>query len=125
MAAQNQKRKSATSIRSTQLLYLIIFVAVLHTSVNLFLGATLSDFGADNHHHRSIDAPLLSKASPMDLAYRQSYGFFNDISDQNWKRLQQGAQRAHTLVEKKHRSMPETRHESPSAWYPNDLWVSP
>jgi hypothetical protein len=124
MAAQNRKWKSATSIRSTQLVYLIIFIAVLHTSVNLFLGNSLSGCGADNRL-RLIDAPLLSQPSSMDLAYRQSYGFFNDISDQNWKRLQQGAQRAHTLLEKKHRSMPETSHESPSAWYPNDLWVSP
>jgi hypothetical protein len=124
MAAQNQKRKSATSISSTQLIYLIIFIAVLQTSITVFRSGTLSNFGADNHL-RSIQAPLLSKASPTSLAYRQSYGFFNDISDQNWKRIQQGAQRAHTLVEKEHRSMPETSTDSPSMWYPNDLEVSP
>jgi hypothetical protein len=124
MEAQNRIRKSATSIRTTQLIYLIIFIAVLQTSITVFRSGTLSDFGADNHL-RSIQAPIHSKASPPSLAYRQSYGFFSDISDRNWKRLQQGAQRAHTLVEKDHRSVPETSTDSPSMWYPNDLEVSP
>jgi hypothetical protein len=124
MVASIRKRRSWSYNRPQELILLALFIAVLLSSISLFRSATLSDWNVD-HDCLSIDPPILSRPSSASLAYRQSYGFFNDISDQNWRLIQQRAQRVHTLVEQEHRLMPGSSRDSPSMWYPNDLEVSP
>jgi hypothetical protein len=121
MVASSRKRRSWSSIGWKELIFISLFIAGLVSSITMFRLAILCDWGTrTDQHHLSIDPPR--KSPSMSLAYRQSYGFFNDISDQNWKLIQQRAQRAHTIVEQEPQLMPGS---SPFSWYPNDLEVSP
>jgi hypothetical protein len=122
--ASIRKQKRGTSIRWKELISLSLFIAALLSSLRIFRSGALSDWNVDHQYLRK-DPPIRSRPSSASLAYRQSYGFFNDISDQNWRLIQQRAQRVHTLVEQEHRLMPGSSRDSPSMWYPNDLEVSP
>jgi hypothetical protein len=117
MLASCRKRKSWSYISWKELVFISLFIASLLSSITLFRLATLSDWDAD-HQYLLIDPRTPPSAS---LAYRQSYGFFNDILDHNWRLLQQRAQRAHKIVEYEPQLIPGN---SPSTWYPNDLEVS-
>lgn len=119
--ASSRKRRSWSCIRWKELIFISIFIAGLLSSTTMFRLATLSEWDAD-HQYLSIDPP--PRPSLGTLAYRQSYGFFNDISDRNWRLIQQRAQRAHTLVEQEPQSTLGNNRDSPSTWYPNDLEVS-
>jgi hypothetical protein len=126
LMASSRKRRSWPCMRWKwkELILLSLFIAALLSSLTLLRSATLSEWDAD-HDCLSMDPPLLLRRSSASLANRQSYGFFNDISDRNWMLIQQRAQQAHTIVEQEHRLMPGTNRASPSMWYPNDLEVSP
>jgi hypothetical protein len=124
MLARSRKPKQGTYISLKRLFFLSSIIVFLLNSITIFRNPILSDWDVD-HNYISIDPPILSRPSWASLAYRQSYGFFNDISDPNWRRIQQRAQRAHKLVEKGHRLMSGTNRNGPSMWYPNDLEVSP
>jgi hypothetical protein len=124
MMASSRKRRSRSYMFWKELFYLCLFLAALQSFITIFRSAALFDWDVD-HQSLSIDPPILSRPSLASLADRQSYGFFNDISDWNWVLIQQRAQRAHTIVEQEHRLTPVTNRDSPSTWYPNDLEVSP
>jgi hypothetical protein len=123
MLAKSQKPTQGTYFNFKKLIILSLIIAFLLNSITIFRSTILSDWDVD-HDQLSIDPPILSRPSWASLAYRQSYGFFNDISDPNWRRIQQRAQRAHKLVEKEHRLLSGTNRNGPSMWYPNDLEVS-
>jgi hypothetical protein len=119
MVASSRKRRSWSYIGWKELAFISLFMAALLSSITMLKLAIRSDWGTD-HHNLLIDPPRPSPSA--SLAYRQSYGFFNDISDRNWKLIRQRAQRAHKIVEQEPQLMPGS---SPSTWYPNDLEVSP
>jgi mannosyltransferase OCH1-like enzyme len=52
------------------------------------------------------------------LAYTQSYGVFNDITDDSWKLMQQ---RANSFVQYSDPAWPETGYGDPVMWYLNNL----
>jgi len=60
----------------------------------------------------------VSPSPSIGLAFTQSYGFFNDITDESWERMQD---RARNMVQYEHESWPEKGYENPIQWYLNNL----
>jgi hypothetical protein len=118
MLASSRKRKSWSYISWKEPVFISLFIAILLSLITSFRLATLySDWDAD-HQYFLIDPPTPPSTS---LASRQSYGFFNDILDHNWRLIQHRAQLAHKIVEYEPQLIPGN---SPSTWYPNDPEVS-
>jgi hypothetical protein len=122
--ANRRKRRLSPCRRWKEMLLLFLFLAVLLSSIKLLRSVRLVDWDGGNQY-LAIDQSLRSRPSSASLAYRQSYGLFNDISDFNWGLMQQRAQRAHEIVEQEDALMPDNNRDNPSSWYPNDLEVSP
>jgi hypothetical protein len=116
--ASSRKRRSWSYIRWKELMFLSLFISFLLGWIKI-----LSNWNVD-HQYLPIDPLIPSRPSSTSLAYSQSYGFFSNISDRNWKLIQQRSQRAHSLVEQEPRLTPGSNRDSPSMWYPNDLEVS-
>lgn len=52
------------------------------------------------------------------LSYQQSFGFFDDIPDESWQRMQQ---RARTLSRYRNVTHPQDGHEKAGWWYAHNL----
>jgi hypothetical protein len=107
-----------------KLVFLALFVVAVQSVISLFLGFTLSE--CDDDPGRKSSPGVLDAITSVStaLAYRESYGFFDDITDSSWMLMKQRAQRTHSLVVKDHRLAPEANQESPTEWYRNDLQVN-
>jgi hypothetical protein len=101
---------------------LAILVVFLRSSMMLFDAADF-DYLDGVHPALSLETQRLGSpaSASTSLASKQSYGFFNDIPDRNWKYMQEKAKRTHDSIRKTRSSRPPTEGESSTSQILNSL----
>lgn len=126
------KRKLWSPTR--QIVTLALAAAVSLSSVSLFHGLTLSDcaFFLDAN---AVLPPLSMSPPPphasqhnkasTSLAYVQSYGLIDDVSDKSWELIRKRAHEAHTFTSSDPQAEKERiEHDNPVEWYLGSREVS-
>jgi hypothetical protein len=111
MAKLKRKQKMHQAFLWMIFLWLIV-VLLLHISMTLFHGIHNIGSYPDSYSAPSLELERHGSASSSastSLASKQSYGFFNDILDHNWKYKQEQAERIHNSVKKMHSSRVPTK----------------
>jgi hypothetical protein len=70
---------------------------------------------------RVIPYPDTASRMSTSLCAKESYGWFDDISNEAWMRMKS---RARTAVQYMHPLKPSTGHKKPIFWYLDNLQVS-
>jgi hypothetical protein len=119
MAVSVRQRQGKAPTR--QLIFLALSVAILFSSISFFYGS----FFADCNHstlYAMNDSPLMAAAPggqlSTALAAQQSFGFFNNIPNEGWKRMQE---KARNTVQYRYPMRPEIGYEDPIMWYLDNL----
>jgi hypothetical protein len=116
MATSNKRKLIWTPTR--QFIILLLTFAVLLNSLSLFSSVAIS--GCNDSSYTG-DALSVRGMYSTALAKNQSNGYFNDILDASWKRMQQ---RARSSVQYKYPKEPEKGYMNMKLWYLNNLQVS-
>lgn len=99
-----------------QFIILLLTFAVLLNSLSLFSSVAIS--GCNNsgsYTNEDLSFPAMYSTA---LAYNQSAGYFNDVPDASWKRMQQ---RARSSVQYRYPTEPEKGYKNMKLWYLNNL----
>jgi hypothetical protein len=117
MAPTASKKKRGKVAKSQLLWFVAIFIAYL-AGMQTGLISSHSAQVADSPHSNAIVATARGGSdSSYKLAFEQSYGFFDDITDYNWKLMQE---RAKTRINHKFGSNLKF-YEEPARWYMNNF----
>jgi hypothetical protein len=95
----------------------LLTFAVLLNSVSLFSSVAIwgCNGGSNTYTGNALSVPGMHSTA---LANNQSYGYFDDIHDSSWKRMQQ---RARGFVQYMHPKEPEKGYENTKFWYLDNL----
>jgi hypothetical protein len=106
------RKKIARRVQPSALL-VVFFVA-------LWLGFQLRcSVGSGNLHYLDDEVASLTPSSSnnFNLAYEQSYGFFDSISDVEWKMRQEWARNS---TFRRYMAHPRRQWDEPNLWYYNN-----
>jgi hypothetical protein len=112
-----------------QLILVALVIAVLLNQLSLFhteIKSECSSYFVDTDVATHLPPSLLTSSPSVvstSLAFKQSYGLFNDIPDQIWKLMRKGAHEEHTYVPKDPSAMPKIQHDNPTHEYMSNLKV--
>jgi hypothetical protein len=114
-----------------QLLFISLVITALLSSLSLFHAVRYSECSshfADTDVATLLLPPSLLYSSPAvvstSLAFKQSYGLFNDIPDQRWELIRQRAHEVHGHILKNPSSKPKVETDSPIIEYLSNQEVS-
>ena len=93
---------------------LSFFVSLVPVLVIILQPQTIT---IDDYITENVNVNKISNVSTR-LAYIQSYGFFDDIPDAAWKRMQQ---RSRMAIRYRNATYPEDGSERPGWWYAHNL----
>jgi hypothetical protein len=102
----------------SQLLVIALIVAVLLSSLSLFhavISSECSSHFVDTGFATHLPPSLLSSSPAVvstSLAFKQSYGLFNDIPDQRWELMRKGAHEVHGHILKNPSCKPKVETDS-------------
>jgi hypothetical protein len=121
MATLKRKLKRKLKMRQS---FLCLFIgATVCISIILFNGEDTIYLNS----HQFLSLEVERHGSPLSasttLASRQSYGFFNDILNRNWKYKQEKAERSHNSIRNTRSSRLSTEGESSMSQTLNSLQV--
>jgi hypothetical protein len=99
-----------------QFIILLLAFAVILNSLSLYSSVAISSCNDGGSY--TSDDPSVYEMYSTALASNQSDGYFNDILDASWKRMQQ---RARTSVQYMNPTEPEKGYKNTKIWYLNNL----
>jgi hypothetical protein len=124
MAELKRQLRMRLRIRTRQAFLLVLLVVLLRGYMMLFheinIGSYLNILPAPPVEADRYGSPASASTS---LASRQSYGFFNDIPDRDWKHMQENAERTHNSIRNTRSSRLPTEGESSTSQTLNSLQV--
>jgi hypothetical protein len=108
---------SPSKPRSSHLTWAVIILTAYLAGVQTGLISCNSVNTAESIHTISSAVSLSGPEKSYRLAFDQSYGFFDDINEYNWKLMQH---RARTRINHKFNS-PIKFYDEPARWYMNNF----
>jgi hypothetical protein len=117
MVAMKIQRQSSSL---KQLTSLALLLAVLIAVCGLLYGTFVTNCDVDYYSKQLLGVTSSTIASSLgySLAAKQSYGFFNDIPDEGWRRMQE---KARNMVQYRYPKTPEVGFQNPIMWYLDNL----
>jgi hypothetical protein len=106
-----------------QLILIALVIAVILSQLSLFhavINAECSSSFVDTDWEVLTSSPSVVSTS---LAFKQSYGLFNDIPDQRWELMRKGAHDEHGYALTNPSSKPKIEHDNPIIEYLSKIEV--
>jgi hypothetical protein len=120
-------KQAKMGAQTKMLATIAVGVAVIFSSVSFysssFLGNCTGEGAAMSPYGTQEPAMLAGSRVRMatSLSAKESYGWFDDISDEGWQLMKL---RARTAIQYMNPLKPQTGYENPITWYLNNLQVS-
>lgn len=122
MTTKRSKREPSKGRYKIFFALILAFYAGFNTSQSFFVTTTApQDIVTISGLSPSYISSNNNKNHNFQLAYDQSFGFFTDISNESWKRLQQRARTRINHALKFHQNPIKFYNWQPSQWYMNNM----